>query len=162
MVFRFQRGLPQLLGTKTLPLLNWKPILPYVVSDFSVFPPLQLPGATHFLKSQSDRSNKRSYREKTGVCIVCGGTTLPISRRVLQQGWLGLLVQRLWVVRKLRKKKSRSCWCRPRLRKPQPKTSSITPLKIGKSSISTTTRCSRVPCPCVTWERFDLTLAPKL
>ena len=44
---------------------------------FSVFPPLQLPGAKVFLKSQSERLNQRSYGEETGVCIVCGGTPPP-------------------------------------------------------------------------------------
>ena len=48
----------------------WSPLV-------SVYPPVQLPGAKDFLKSQSERSDKRSYGEETGVCIVCGGTPPP-------------------------------------------------------------------------------------
>ena len=58
---------------------------------FSVFPPVHLPGAKGFVKSQSERSNERSYGEETGVCIVCGITPLPISRRVLQQRLVGVV-----------------------------------------------------------------------
>ena len=45
---------------------------------------------------------------KPGCALSAGAAPLPISRLVEQQGWLGLLVRRLWVVRKLRKQKSRS------------------------------------------------------
>ena len=89
-----------------------------------------------------------------------GAPPLRISRRVLQHGWLGLLVRRLWVVRKLRKPKRRSCGCPPHLRKPQPKTSSITPLKTVESSISTTTRGKPPPPQSSSWSSSSSSPTP--
>ena len=121
----------------------------------SVFPSLQLPGAKDFLKSQSERSNKRSYGEETGVCIACGGTPPPNQLSGAAAGVVGVVGPT--VVGRPQTQETETSFLRPSSSPSE--NQQHNPLKTVESSIPTTTR-RKPPPPQSSWSSSPLPPTP--